>query len=467
MTTSLVTPGAKVGHHPSQMAGPGVAVQGDDLIATVVGQPTEADGVISVLPARHVINIDIGDRIIATVDKVQEKNAEVVVLAVEGKGEAPVATQLRAQVRVTDIVDRFLHQVSDGLRRRDVCRLTVTAVDPVLRADMRQDAGDGVLHALCQHCGASLNAEQDGDWNLRCPTCDERTFRALADGYGGGEGASALNGDGKRWSGASEALFAKGPAARASFLAEDVREDGRPRDYPRFESDGRSGGGGGGGRRPSHAPGCRLFIGGLDRGVDTDKLRDIFGAHGEMSDCVVMTDDAGASRGFGFVTFTSKASADAAVKALDQTKINGRKVGVRDADAKQERGERKPRGPKGTKLYVGNLSFGTDADALKALVAEHADVVAVELAMDGERSKGFGFVFIDPAADAEAVVGALKGSEVDGRTIRVDVAKSGGGRRGGGDRDRGGGGKGGESREERAKREEAGGGGRRRRGRRN
>jgi len=116
MTTSLVTPGAKVGHHPSQIAGPGVAVQGDDLIATVVGQPTEADGVISVLPARHVINIDIGDRIIATVDKVQEKNAEVVVLAVEGKGEAPVATQLRAQVRVTDIVDRFLHQVSDGLR---------------------------------------------------------------------------------------------------------------------------------------------------------------------------------------------------------------------------------------------------------------------------------------------------------------------------------------------------------------
>ncbi len=460
MTTSLVTPGAKVGHHPNHTAGPGVAVQGDDLIATVVGQRSEVDGVVSVLASSEVINIEVGDRIIATVDKVQEKNAELVVLAVEGKGEVPVATQLRAQLRVTDVVDRFLHQVSDGLRRRDVCRLTVTAVDPILRADMRQDPEDGVLHALCQHCGGDLDAEQDGDWNLHCATCNERTFRALADGYGGGEGASELNGGGKRWSGASEALFAKGPAARASFLAEDVREDGRPREYPRFESDGRSGGGGGGGKRPSHAPGCRLFIGGLDRGVDTDQLRELFGAHGEMSDCVVMTDDAGASRGFGFVTYESKESADAAIAALDQSKINGRRIGVRDADTKQERGEQKPKPPKGTKLYVGNLAFSTDADALKAIVSEHAEVHTVELAMDGERSKGFGFVFIDPSADAEAVVGALNGFEVDGRTLRVDVAKSGGGRREGGSG--GGGGRAGESREDRAKREEADGGGRRR-----
>lgn len=465
MTTSLVTPGAKVGTHPSQTAGTGVAVNGDDLIATVVGHVSEQDGTVSVVATQTVIDIAIGDHVIATVDKVQEKNAEVVVLMVEGGRQAPVATQLRAQLRVTDIVDRFLHQVSDGLRRRDVCRLVVTAVDPVLRVDMRQDAGCGVLHALCQHCGTGLEPEQDGDWNLRCPTCDERTFRAIADDYGGGEGLASLNGGGKRWSGASEALFSKGPAARASFLAEDVREDGRPREYHRFQSDGRSGGGGG--RRPSHAPGCRLFIGGLDRGVDTEKLREIFSAHGEMSDCVVMTDDAGASRGFGFVTFEQKASADAAIAALDKTKINGRRIGVRDADQKQERGERRRKESQGTKLYVGNLPFSADADALKALVAQHAKVLDVQLAMDGERSKGFGFVFIDPAADAEAVVGALKGAELDGRTIRADIAKSGGGgrdRRGGGG-GRGGKGGGGESREERAKREEAEGGRRRRRDR--
>ena len=299
--------------------------------------------------------------------------------------------------RQTDIVDRYLHQVSDGLRRRDVCRAVVTAASPVLRIDMRNDAASGVLHALCHHCGTTMVPEQNGDWNMHCPNCGERTFRALSDGYGMGEGHAALNGAGKRWTGATEAHFSKGPAARASFLAEDVREDGRPRAYPRFDT----GGGGGGQRRQRSAPGCRLFIGGLDRGVDTDKLREIFSAHGDMTDCVVMTDDSGTSRGFGFVTYGDKAHADAAIAALDGKRINGRRIGVRDADQKRERGERKPQ-PKGTKLYVGNLSFDTGLDALKALVAEHANVVGADLVMDNGRSKGFGFVFI--AEDALSLI---------------------------------------------------------------
>ena len=453
MTTSLVTPGTKVGTHPAQTAGPGTAVHGTDLIATVLGHVHKADGSVSVEAMNHVLDIKVGDVVIGIVDKVNEKNAELVIVSVEGQNVPPVAEQLRAQLRVTDIVDRYLHQVSDGLRRRDVCRAVVTAASPVLRVDMRNDAASGVLHALCHHCGTTMVPDQDGDWNMHCPNCGERTFRALADGYGMGEGHAALNGAGKRWTGATEAHFSKGPAARASFLAEDVREDGRPRAYPRFDT----GGGGGGQRRQRSAPGCRLFIGGLDRGVDTDKLREIFSAHGDMTDCVVMTDDSGTSRGFGFVTYGEKAHADAAIAALDGKRINGRRIGVRDADQKRERGERKPQ-PKGTKLYVGNLSFDTGLDALKALVAEHASGTGADLVMDNGRSKGFGFVFIAEDADAAKVVEAINGKEVDGRKIRADIAKQGGGKRGGGGGNRR------SSREERAKREEAeGGGGKRRR----
>ena len=144
---------------------------------------------------------------------------------------------------------------------------------------------------------------------------------------------------------------------------------------------------------------------------------------------------------------------------MDGKRINGRRIGVRDADQKRERGERKPQ-PKGTKLYVGNLSFDTGVDALKSLVAEHANVVAADLVMDNGRSKGFGFVFIAEDADAAKVVEAINGKEVDGRKIRADIAKQGGGGKRGG----GGGGNRRSSREERAKREEAeGGGGKRRR----
>ena len=155
MTTSLVTPGTKVGTHPAQTAGPGTAVHGTDLIATVLGHVHEADGSVSVEAMNHVMDIKVGDVVIGIVDKVNEKNAELVIVSVEGQNVPPVAEQLRAQLRVTDIVDRYLHQVSDGLRRRDVCRAVVTAASPVLRVDMRNDAASGVLHALCHHCGTT------------------------------------------------------------------------------------------------------------------------------------------------------------------------------------------------------------------------------------------------------------------------------------------------------------------------
>ena len=54
--------------------------------------------------------------------------------------------------------------------------------------------------------------------------------RALADDFGGASGMAAQNGAGKRWSG-GRSIVAKGSAGRATFIAEDIREDGREREY--------------------------------------------------------------------------------------------------------------------------------------------------------------------------------------------------------------------------------------------
>ena len=67
--------------------------------------------------------------------------------------------------------------------------------------------------------------------------------------------------------------LAKGSSGRATYIAADVREDGRERTYFRFEGQGQ-----GGGRGRKAAPGCRLFVGGLPREVDTEKLRELFGS---------------------------------------------------------------------------------------------------------------------------------------------------------------------------------------------
>ena len=470
MTASLVTPGSIIAQEGEHEQGEGTALANGNIVSTVVGYVSVENGAISVSASKSIVEPAIGDTVLCEVVKLNEKNGEAMILCVEGKPGSLQPQHLYGQFFVTGLVDRFMHQTSDAMRRRDVCRAVIKEVEPVVRLDFRERDDCGVLHAICPPCGSDLHAELDGDWNVKCSNCGYQSYRALADNFGAGwaeldQGASALNNSGKRWGAAAEAMFAKGPAGRATFIAADVREDGRERTYFRFE--GQGGGRGGGGRQRA-APGTRLFVGGLPREIGTEELRDLFKAHGDMTDCVVLTDDAGVNRGFGFVTYAEKSMADAAIKALDGHRINGRRIGVRDADDDNKKGRKERKEPEGLKLYVGNLPFSATQDHLKELVAAHATVNEVILATGpGGKAKGFGFVFIAEKDKGESVVAALNNTEIEGRKIKVDIANSKGGKGGGrggnrgGGRDGDGGGK--SARELQALREEGEGGKKRKR----
>ena len=369
-----------------------------------------------------MLRVQVGDTVIGEVVKLNEKSGEIRIINVEGKANRSVmADQEYAQFHVTKITDRFLHNTADGLRRRDIVRAKVLEAGNVIRIDMREDDDCGVLWALCPSCGDTFHAELNGDWNVACKTCGNKSFRAMADDFGGETGKAAMNGAGKRWSGEAEALFAKGSAGRATFIAEDIREDGREREYFRFEGEG---GQGGRGRREKAAPGCRLFIGGLSRDAEEDEVRDMFKNHGKVTDFALMRDDDGNLRGFGFITFQSKDMADAAIAALNGQKIKGRRIGVRDADApRDEKPKRAPK-PQGARLYVGNLPFKATEDDLSALFKDHCDTVHVQWATDRSgRKKAFAFVTIQPESKGEEVVSKLNGSDFMGRNIKVDVSK--------------------------------------------
>lgn len=470
MTASLVTPGSIIAQEGEHEQGEGTALANGNIVSTVVGYVSVENGAISVSASKSIVEPAIGDTVLCEVVKLNEKNGEAMILCVEGKPGSLQPQHLYGQFFVTGLVDRFMHQTSDAMRRRDVCRAVIKEVEPVVRLDFRERDDCGVLHAICPPCGSDLHAELDGDWNVKCSNCGYQSYRALADNFGAGwaeldQGASALNNSGKRWGAAAEAMFAKGPAGRATFIAADVREDGRERTYFRFE--GQGGGRGGGGRQRA-APGTRLFVGGLPREIGTEELRDLFKAHGDMTDCVVLTDDAGVNRGFGFVTYAEKSMADAAIKALDGHRINGRRIGVRDADDDKKKGRKERKEPEGLKLYVGNLPFSATQDHLRTLVAAHATVNEVILATGpGGKAKGFGFVFIAEKDKGEAVVAAINNTELEGRKIKVDIAKAKGGKGGGrggnrgGGRDGDGGGK--SARELQALREEGEGGKKRKR----
>jgi len=103
----------------------------------------------------------------------------------------------------------------------------------------------------------------------------------------------------------------------------------------------------------------------------------------------------------------------------------------------------------GSKLYVGNLSYGTTSSDLEQLFAKHGTVQSAEVISDREtgRSKGFGFVQMGADEEAQAAIAALNGQEHDGRPLTVNEAKpredrprGGGGGFGGGGGGRGGGG---------------------------
>ncbi len=88
------------------------------------------------------------------------------------------------------------------------------------------------------------------------------------------------------------------------------------------------------------------------------------------------------------------------------------------------------------RLYVGNLSFQTTEQALNDLFAEHGQVNSVAIITDRitGRSRGFGFVEMPDDTEAKAAMGAVDGTEIDGRTLKVNEARAREERTGGGGR---------------------------------
>ena len=96
-------------------------------------------------------------------------------------------------------------------------------------------------------------------------------------------------------------------------------------------------------------------------------------------------------------------------------------------------------------LYVGNLPHSTTEAELRNLFEAHGAVEKITLVTDRDtgRSRGFGFVEMTNANEADKAIAALNGTDLGGRTLTINEAKpkserpSSGGRRFGGGGGRG------------------------------
>jgi len=77
------------------------------------------------------------------------------------------------------------------------------------------------------------------------------------------------------------------------------------------------------------------------------------------------------------------------------------------------------------KIYVGNLSFNTQEDTLSEQFKQFGTVSSCKIITDRDsgRSKGFGFVEMGTADEAQAAISSLDGNDMDGRNLKVNLAK--------------------------------------------
>jgi RNA recognition motif-containing protein len=76
-------------------------------------------------------------------------------------------------------------------------------------------------------------------------------------------------------------------------------------------------------------------------------------------------------------------------------------------------------------IYVGNLAFSTTEAELRTIFEAHGAVEKITLMTERDtgRSRGFGFVEMANANEADKAIAALNGSDLSGRTLTINEAK--------------------------------------------
>ncbi|MCD7470855.1 hypothetical protein HAX54_011039 [Datura stramonium] len=195
----------------------------------------------------------------------------------------------------------------------------------------------------------------------------------------------------------------------------------------------------GGGEERNASPDLKIFVGNLPFSIDSAALAEIFERAGNVEMVEVIYDKlTGRSRGFGFVTMSSKEDVEAACQQFNGYEIDGRALRVNSGPppAKRENSFRDNSsfgGGRGggsmdssNRVYVGNLAWGVDQLALETLFSEQGKVVDAKVVYDRDsgRSRGFGFVTYSSAEEVNNAIESLDGVDLNGRAIRVSPAEA-------------------------------------------
>ncbi|KAG0588126.1 hypothetical protein M758_2G148500 [Ceratodon purpureus] len=178
-----------------------------------------------------------------------------------------------------------------------------------------------------------------------------------------------------------------------------------------------------------------VYVKNLGDNTTDDDMKKVFGAYGTISSAVVMRDNEGKSKCFGFVNFEHADDAAKAVEALNGKKIDDKEWYVGRAQKKSEREaelrakfeqERKERIEKyqGVNLYLKNLDDTVDDEKLRELFAEYGTITSCKVMRDPQgQSRGSGFVAFSSPEEATRAVTEMNGKMVGTKPLYVALAQ--------------------------------------------
>jgi polyadenylate-binding protein len=178
-----------------------------------------------------------------------------------------------------------------------------------------------------------------------------------------------------------------------------------------------------------------VFIKNLDDKVDDEGLKNMFTPFGSIKSAVIMRDDQGKTKGFGFVNFDKPEEAETAVEKLNDTEIDGKTVFVGRAQKKSER-ESELRSKfeqmkmehmtkyQGVNLYIKNLDDDIDDTKLRGIFDQFGTITSAKVMGDPKgSSKGFGFVCFSTPEEATKAVTEMNGKIVGSKPLYVALAQ--------------------------------------------
>jgi len=178
-----------------------------------------------------------------------------------------------------------------------------------------------------------------------------------------------------------------------------------------------------------------IYVKPLPKAMDTEKLKIMFSKYGEVTSVVIMEDEKGESKGFGFINFATHEDAKKAVEDLNGKDYEGQTLFVGRAQKKTEREKdlkemfskiQKERMNKyqGVNLYIKNLDETIDDDKLRAEFSVCGTITSAKIMKDDKgRTKGFGFVCFSTPEEATKAVTEFNGRLIAGKPMYVALAQ--------------------------------------------